>query len=387
MFKILTLNKISPLGLTLLPPDKYEHASELPHPDGILVRSQDMLKMEIPGTVKAIARAGAGVNNIPIERCSEQGIVVFNTPGANANAVKELVILGLLLGSRKVYQGIAWTKSLAGKGEDVKKRIEKEKSNFTGPEIKGKTLGILGLGAIGVLVANDAAALGMKVIGRDPYISVESAWGLSRDVQCATSLENLISECEYISIHMPLTDETRGFLNRNRFKFMKKGVVLLNFSREELVDEESLIEALQDGTVSTYVTDFPGEALLKLDNVIPIPHLGASTPEAEDNCAIMAVRQMREFLENGNITNSVNFPGCFMERSGKKRVVIGNKNIPNMIGQITPILAANNTNISDFLNKSKGDYAYNIIDIDSDIDETTINALKKINGVVMVRVI
>lgn len=387
MFKIQKLNKISPKGLERFPSDQYEHASEIVNPDAILVRSADMHSMEIPPSVLAIARAGAGVNNIPVEKCSERGIVVFNTPGANANAVKELVICGLLLASRKIYQGIAWAKSLAGKGDEVPKLIEKGKSDFVGPEIKGKKLGVVGLGAIGVMVANDAQALGMEVSGYDPFISVEAAWGLSRTVKRAISLDSLLSDVDYLTLHVPLNDKTKGMLNKEKFSLMKKGVRILNFSRGGLVNNADLKEAIAAGIVACYVTDFPDDELVQAEHVIPIPHLGASTPESEDNCANMAVDQLREFLERGNVINSVNFPDCVLPMSGSQRLIIANKNIPAIINRITQILAEKTINISDMLNKSKGEYAYNIIDIDGSVDEDCIAKIKAINEVVMVRVI
>jgi D-3-phosphoglycerate dehydrogenase len=387
MFKIQKLNKISPDGLKKFPGDLYEHAADIVNPDAILVRSADMLTMELPKSLLAIARAGAGVNNIPIDKCSQNGIVIFNTPGANANAVKELTILGLLMSSRKVHQGITWAKSLAGKGDEVPKLIEKGKSDYTGPEIKGKKLGVIGLGAIGVMVANDALALGMEVSGFDPFISVEAAWGLSRSVKRAISLDNLISESDYITIHAPLNDKTKGLLNKDKFVLMKKGVRLINFARGGFVNNADLKEALKNGNVACYVTDFPDDDLVQIENVIPIPHLGASTPESEENCAYMAVDQLREFLEKGNIINSVNFPECTLLPSGKNRILIANKNIPAIIGHITQVLAEHKINIADMLNKSKGDYAYNIIDVDSDIDEKIVSKIKNIKDIVMARVI
>lgn len=387
MYKIQKLNKISPDGLKRLPGELYEHATDIVNPDAILVRSADMHALELPQSLLAIARAGAGVNNIPIDKCSQKGIVVFNTPGANANAVKELVILGMLLASRKVYEGIAWAKGLAGKGDEVPQLIEKGKSDYTGPEIKGKKLGIIGLGAIGVMVANDALALGMEVSGYDPFISVEAAWGLSRNVKRSISLDYLISESDFITLHAPLNDKTKNMLNKEKFALMKKGVRLINFARGGFVNNKDLKEAIGNGTVACYVTDFPDDELVQMNGVIPIPHLGASTPESEENCANMAVDQLREYLEKGNIINSVNFPDCALIPSGSKRILIANKNVPAMIGQITQILADRKINIADMLNKSKGDYAYNIIDIDGDIDDETISHLKTINEVVMVRVI
>jgi D-3-phosphoglycerate dehydrogenase len=387
MFKIQTLNKISTRGLVHLPHDRYEYASEIVSPEAILVRSQNMLDMELPASLRAIARAGAGVNNIPVPKCSERGIVVFNTPGANANAVKELVLLGLLLSSRKVYQGILWARGLAGKGAEVSKLIEKGKSNFEGPEIMGKKLGVIGLGAIGVMVANDAEALGMEVSGFDPFLSIDSAWGLSRTVKKAVSIDSLIAESDYITLHVPLNDNTRGRINKEKFELMKKGVRILNFARGEIVNTGDMVEAIKQGTVAAYVTDFPADELLGLDAVIPIPHLGASTPESEENCAVMAVQQLRDYLENGNIKNSVNFPECLLPPSGTQRITIANKNVPNMIGQITPVLAKENINIADMLNKSKGEYAYNIIDIDGTVTPGVLQKLQAIEGVTMVRVI
>ena len=387
MFKIQTLNKISQTGLDLLPHENFEYASEIGNPDGIILRSFKMHDMELPESLKAIARAGAGVNNIPIDKCSEQGIVVFNTPGANANGVKELVLLGLMISSRKVFRGLKWAKSLSKGCEDVSKTIEKGKSDFSGQEIKGKKFGIIGLGAIGVMVANDAEALGMEVSGYDPFMSVDAAWGLSRSVKKAASLDSIIAESDYLSIHVPLNDKTRGMLNKEKFEMMKKGMRILNFARGDLVNNTDLKQAIDQGIVEMYVTDFPNKELLDNDHIIPIPHLGASTPESEENCAIMASNQIRDYLENGNIINSVNFPECVLAQSGTKRLLIANKNVPNIIGQFTSILAQENINIADMLNKSKGDYAYNIIDIDGNADEGVINKLKDVEGVSMVRVI
>ena len=387
MLKIQTLNKISPKGLELFPRDVYEIASEIINPDAVLVRSADMHEMQLTGSVKAIARAGAGVNNIPIDKCSQKGIVVMNTPGANANSVKELVVAGLLICSRKLVQGIIWAKGLAGKGDEVPKLIEKGKSNFEGPEIKGKRLGVIGLGAIGVKVANDAVSLGMEVTGYDPIISVEAAWELSHTIKRSLSLDNLLAKSDYITLHVPLNDKTKGMLNKDKFALMKKGVRILNFARGGLVSNEDLKEAIKEGIVAAYVTDFPDQDLVAVEGVIPIPHLGASTPEAEDNCAIMAVNQTRNFLEYGNIKNSVNFPDCEMEPSGKARILVGNRNVPNMVGQITTLLAAEKINIADMLNKSKTDLAYNIIDIDNEINESALKKLKAIEGIIMVRVL
>jgi D-3-phosphoglycerate dehydrogenase / 2-oxoglutarate reductase len=386
MYKIQTLNKISPNGLSLLSRDNYEYASEIVNPDGILVRSQQMLDMELPKSLLAIARAGAGVNNIPIDKCSELGIVVFNTPGANANGVKELVLAGLFLSSRKIYEGINWAKTLT-KEPDALKAIEKGKSSFEGPEIMGKKLGVVGLGAIGVRVANAAYALGMEVAGYDPFISIEAAWGVSRNVKKALKLDDVIVDSDYITLHCPLNKDTKGFLNKNKFAIMKKGVKILNFARGELVNNEDLINAIKEGIVSKYVTDFPGNDLLNVENVIPIPHLGASTPESEENCAIMAVEQLRDYLESGIIKNSVNYPECILPPAGKKRITIANKNVPNMIGQITQILAKHKINIEDMLNKSQGNYAYNIIDVDNNFNDNVLKEITSIKDVIMVRVI
>ncbi len=298
MFTIQTLNKISAKGLDWFPHDTYAVTSDAPAPDAILVRSHDLHDLALPASLKAIARAGAGVNNIPVAACSQRGIVVFNTPGANANSVKELVIAGLLLSSRRIVEGIAWARSLAGEGEAVPVLVEHHKKRFSGPEIKGKTLGVIGLGAIGVAVANDASALGMEVIGHDPFISVDSAWGLSRDVKRAVSLDALIAASDYITLHAPLTDHTRDLIDAQKCALMKPGARLLNFARGELVDERALLRALDEGTIATYVTDFPNETLIRHEKVLTIPHLGASTPEAADNCTIMAVRQLRDFLEH-----------------------------------------------------------------------------------------
>jgi len=387
MYKIQTLNKISNFGLELFPRDNYEIASEIVNPDAVVVRSFNMNEMDIPKSVQSIARAGAGVNNIPVDKCTEKGIVVFNTPGANANGVKELVLAGLFVSSRRLIPGITWAKSLIGKADEVPKLVEKGKSDFVGPEIKGKTIGVIGLGAIGVMVANDCVALGMKVIGYDPFISVEAAWKLSSNVKRANGIESLLAECDYISLHVPLSDKTKGIINKERFAIMKKGVRILNFSRGGLVNNNDLAEALNDGTVSIYVTDFPDENLLKQEKVIAFPHLGASTPEAEDNCAIMAVNQTKDYLERGNIKNSVNFPDCDLDFRSQTRVVIANKNVPNMISQITTLLAAEKINVSDMLNKNKGEVAYNIIDVDGDIGEDTLTKIRAIDGVIMARVI
>ncbi len=387
MFRIQNLNKISTVGLDLLARDNYELASDLSNPDAVLVRSRNMWDDDLPPSLKAISRAGIGVNNIPVDRCTERGIVVMNTPGANANGVKELVLAGLLLSSRSVVSGINWARSLAGEGDEIPRIIEKGKSRFKGPEIRGKKMGVIGLGAIGVAVANDAAALGMDVTGYDPFISVESAWGLSRSVKRAMGLESLIASSDYLTIHVPLTERTRGMINADRLALMKRGVRVLNFARGGLVVNKDLITAIENGVVSAYVTDFPDEELLKVDQVIPIPHLGASTPEAEDNCALMAVSQLVDFLQTGNIRNSVNFPNCEMSLSENQRIIIANRNIPNMVGQITTLLAQEMINISDMINRHKDGVAYNIIDVDQVIGEATLEKIRGIEGVITVRVI
>jgi len=387
MFRIQTLNKISSIGLQQLSMDNYEVASEFSSPDAILVRSVKMHDMDFPSSLKAIGRAGAGVNNIPLDKCTQEGIVVFNTPGANANAVKELVVASLLLSSRNLASGINWAKTLVGEGSEVPKLVEKGKSNFVGPELYGKTLGVIGLGAIGMLVANAGVAMGMRVVGFDPYISIDSAWALSKDVEKAISLDNLLNESDYISLHIPLMDTTKGFINKSKFDIMKDGVRIMNFARGGLVNVEDLFAAFDSGKVDTFVTDFPDETLLKHDKVIGIPHLGASTPESESNCAVMAVDQIRDFLENGNIKNSVNFPNTGMPRNGGNRLIIANKNVPRMVGNITTVLADENINIADMLNKNRGDIAYNIIDIDGDISEDQLQKIRDIEGIIMVRLL
>ena len=387
MFKIQTLNKISSVGLSLLPLDNYESASEISHPDAILVRSFKMHDMEMPESLLAIGRAGAGVNNIPVDKCSEEGIVVFNTPGANANAVKELVLASLFLSSRDIVGGIEWAKTLVGEGNEVPKLVEKGKSSFVGPEISGKTLGIIGLGAIGRLVANAAESLGMKVIGYDPFISVDAAWGLSQHVKKAKGFEHLFSHSDYVSLHIPLTDDTKNLIDKSKFKMMKDGVRIMNFARGGLIHEGDLIEALDSGKVARLVTDFPNENMLKHEKIIGIPHLGASTPESESNCAVMAVNQVREYLENGNIRNSVNFPEAEMPRNGSCRLCIVNQNVPKMVGQITTVLANEDINIEEMLNRHHMGLAYNIIDVDQAVTEDQIKKIKSIEGVIRVRAI
>lgn len=387
MFKIQTLNKIASIGLDELPRESFQVGTELADPDGILVRSADLHAIELPASLKGIARAGAGVNNIPIDKCSKRGIVVFNTPGANANGVKELVIAAMLLASRRIIPGVDWARSLKGKGKEVGPLIEKGKKDFVGPEIKGKKLGVIGLGAIGVMVANDAVALGMDVVGYDPYISIEAAWGLARNVRRATSLDLLLSQSDFITLHVPLVDATKGMINREKLALMKKGARVINLARGPLVKTADIKEALAAGAVACYVTDFPEDDLLDEKNVIAIPHLGASTPEAEDNCAVMAARQIRDFLLFGNVKNSVNFPSCEMPYMGRSRLVVGNANVPNMVGQITTVLAADKINIVDLMNKSAGELAYNVIDVDDELSEAIVERVRKIEGVMMARLI
>lgn len=388
MFKIQTLNKIDPDGLSLFPLDNYEIASEIPNPDAIVLRSFKMHDMDLPSSLKAVARAGAGVNNIPISKCTEKGIVVFNTPGANANGVKELVIAGLLLTSRDITDAVMWAKSLVGKGEEVPALVEKGKANFAGQEIQGKTLAVIGLGAIGVLVANAANALGMNVIGYDPYMSVKQALKLSNQVKWVEGIQAILGQADYVTLNIPLTPETKGYINKEKFGMMKDGVRLLNFARGGLVSTADLKEAVESGKVARYITDFPDDETLQIPNVIAVPHLGASTKESETNCAIMAVNQVREFLEEGTIKNSVNFPEAFLDRNGGTRILIANKNIPNMVSQISNILASANLNIDNMLNKKHEDIAYNIIDLTQNhIDEGIKTKLEAIEGVLMVRII
>jgi D-3-phosphoglycerate dehydrogenase / 2-oxoglutarate reductase len=387
MYKITTYNKISEKGLSLFDPNNYTlTADDLTDADGVVLRSFKMNDLEFPESLNAIARAGAGYNNIPVDRCSEQGIVVFNTPGANANGVKELTLLSLLLSSRKVVDGIKWVNALEG---DVEKLVEKGKSQFEGPEIEGKTLGVVGLGAIGVLVANLGIKLGMRVIGYDPYLSVQKALGLSWDVKYSTSLDSLFAEADYVSLHIPLMDKTKGFMDDEKISKMKKGARLINMSRGGLVNDAAILKALKEERVSTFVTDFPTNDLINQDGVICIPHLGASTPESEENCATMAVEQLMDYLENGNITNSVNFPDCYLDRMAHtQRMVVLNKNVPNMISSLTSVFSQYNINITAMVNKSKGNCAYNIIDIETEQDsKKIIDDIKKIEGIIKVRTV
>ncbi len=388
MFKIQTLNAIDPKGLSLLALSDYEIASEIIRPDAIVLRSHSMHDMELPSSLKAVARAGAGVNNIPVDKCTEKGIVVFNTPGANANGVKEMVIAGLMLASRDIISGAIWVRSLNGEGSKIPALVEKGKKNFIGQEIKGKTLAVVGLGAIGVLVANAAKALGMDVIGYDPYISVDQALKLSNRVNLVKGIDVLLSQADYVTLNIPLNAETKGYINKDKLNMMKDNVRILNFARHGLVDLKDLKDAIDSGKVAKYITDFPNEEVLKIDNVIAIPHLAASTKESETNCAVMAIKQVKDFLENGNITNSVNFPTAIMERHDGCRILIANKNVPNMVSQISSILASEGINIDSMLNRKYNGNAYNIIDITrKTIDPSVIEKLNEIDGVSMVRIL
>lgn len=385
MFKILTLNKISKVGLGQLS-DNYTVSDNEANPDGILLRSFKMHDMELPESLKAVARCGAGVNNIPLDKCAEKGIVVFNTPGANANAVKELVLTGLLLSSRKIMASYAWAQSLQGT-EDIAKQVEKGKSNFAGPEIKGKTLGIVGLGAIGVLVANAAVALGMNVIGYDPYFSIKNALALDNAVKFTSNLDDIYAVADYITVHVPATPETKNMINAESLAKCKDGVRLLNFARNELVNVADVKTALESGKVSCYICDFPNEETVGVDGIITLPHLGASTPEAEDNCATMAAKEIMAYLEDGNIVNSVNYPNCSAPRiAGKARVCVLHKNTPNILAQITAFFGEKGINIEHMTNNAKGDYAYTILDVDN-ADDSVVTSAKAVEGIVAVRVL
>lgn len=386
MFNIKTLNKISKVGLSQFDDTKYTYADDIENPDAIMVRSASMHDMQLPTSVKAIARAGAGTNNIPCDKCAEQGIVVFNTPGANANAVKELVIAGLLMSSRKVIPGIEWAKTLKGEGDQVGKLVEKGKSAFAGPEIMGKTLGVIGLGAIGVLVANAAEKLGMTVYGYDPYLSVNAAWNLSRNVKHSTSLDEIFANCDYITIHVPLNDDTKNTVNAETIAKMKDGVRILNFARGGLVDSDAIIKALEEGKVASYVVDFPDEKVLDVDGVIAIPHLGASTPESEENCAYMAANELIAYLEKGSIINSVNMPNVDLGDVNGARVCVIHKNVTNMIAQISGCFSSAGLNIDQLVNNSRGDYAYTVIDL-PEVNDDVVNAVEAIDAVISVRVI
>ena len=383
--KVRLMNKISQEGLKRLPADRYEVGEDLDHADAIMVRSASLHDAEFEPELKCIARAGAGVNNIPLDRCSEQGIVVFNTPGGNSNAVKELTIAGLLLASRKIVKGIEWVKTLDPEG--IAKAVEKGKSQFAGPEIAGKKLGVIGLGAIGVQVANAAAALSMDVYGYDPYISVRAAWTLKARIHHISELKAIFEECDYITLHLPLMDSTRGMLNEEAFAQMKDDVRIVNFARDALVDEDALAAAIAQGKVAAYVTDFASPKLIALDQVIITPHLGASTPESEDNCARMAANEIRDYLEWGNIRNSVNMPELALNPSARNRICIINRNVPNMVAKIASKLGECGINIENMANKARGNHAYTIVETNDTIDQAAIEEIRRSEGIIRVRVI
>ncbi|MGB5425360.1 MAG: phosphoglycerate dehydrogenase [Gammaproteobacteria bacterium] len=384
MYKILTLNNISPVGLDHFPRDSYEVASEIQHPDAILLRSFNMHDMVVPVSVKAIGRAGAGVNNIPVDRMSEAGIPVFNAPGANANAVKELVIAGMLMASRNLCQAWDFSRSLEGEDTAIHKAVEAGKKQFVGFELPGKTLGVIGLGAIGVQVANGALALGMNVIGFDPDITVKRAWQMSSDVRQAASVEELLANADYVTFHVPLVDATRNMINAERLRLIKDNAVILNFSRNGVVDDEAVVAAIDAGKVYSYVCDFPSNLLKNHPRVVTLPHLGASTRQAEENCAIMVAEEVRDYLENGNVRNSVNFPEMQMPRNGANRIAVVNENVPNMLGQISTCIAEAGLNILDMLNKSRNELAYTLVDVDSDVPPECLKHLADIKGVLNV---
>ena len=388
MFKIQTLNKISASGLSRLDRDNYEVATDINNPDAILVRSADMHEMKLSDSVKAVARAGAGTNNIPIPELTEKGVVVFNTPGANANAVKELVVLGLLLSSRPVIDANAWTNALSGKGDEIPELAEKGKSKFVGPELKGKTLGVIGLGAIGAMDANTAIKLGMNVIGYDPFLSINAAWSLDHNVQHSETLEGIYKNADYITLHVPQTNDTKGMINASSLKMMKDGVRILNIARGGLVNNADMLDAVKSGKVACFVSDFAAEELLNQPNIICLPHLGASTPEAEDNCAQMAALQLKDFHENGNVVNSVNFPKTVTDNpipAGGTRLCISHKNIPDTISKFTTILGEAKLNIAGMINQARGDVAYNLIDVDGKVGDDIIAKLAACETVTKVR--
>ncbi len=387
MYTILMLNNISPLGLARLPADKFKVGADVEEPDGILVRSFKMHDMEIPGSLKAVGRAGAGVNNIPVDKLSKLGIPVFNAPGANANAVKELVLAGLLLACRHICTAWDFARGLQGSDAEISKAVEAGKKNFAGFELPGRMLGVIGLGAIGRNVANVAVAMGMKVVGFDPGLTVEGAWQLSADVKKAASVEDLLRQVDFVTFHVPLVDATRHLINAERLKIMKDGVVILNFARAGIVDDAAVSAAIKAGKVYGYVCDFPSNLLKNHERVITLPHLGASTREAEDNCAVMVAEQVKDFLENGNIRNSVNFPEVVVPRESVHRLIVANANVPNMLGQISETLGEANLNIHDMVNRSRGDLAYTVVDVDSPITEAVRKKIRAIDGVMMARIV
>lgn len=388
MYKILTLNNISIRGLERLPRDRYEVASEIGHPDAIMVRSADMHSMELPASVKAVGRAGAGTNNVPVAKLSKRGVPVFNAPGANANAVKELVIASLFLAARNICQAWAYTRELQGDDHAVEAAVEKGKKKFVGYELPGRTFGVIGLGAIGVEVANAAHSLGMRVLGFDPQITVQRAWQLSSGVEQALSLDDLFSRSDIVTVHVPLVEGTRNLVNAARLKLLRSGGSILNFSRAGIVDDAAVIDALDNGKLASYICDFPTNSNKSHPKIVALPHLGASTDEAEENCAVMVADTLRDFLENGNIKNSVNFPEAILPRTpGAARLVIANENVPNMVGQISAALADGKLNIADLLNKSRGDLAYTLIDVDGQVPDAVATKIRGIAGVLSVRVV
>ena len=387
MFRIKTLNKISPAGLSVLDKSRFTVSDDAENEDGILVRSADMQDYPFPENLRAIARAGAGTNNIPIARCSEAGIVVFNTPGANANAEKELTVCALLLASRDVVGGADWVKLQAGSGADVAAAVEKGKSQFVGPELMGKTLGVIGLGAIGVQVANIATKLGMTVYGYDPFLSVDAALSLSRFVHRAMDLETIYKNCDYITLHVPQTPETRGMINTDAINMMKGHVRILNLARGGLVNDDDMLAALETGRVAAYVTDFPNNKIVQGKRVVAIPHLGASSPESEENCAVMAAQELKDYLENGNIRNAVNLPSLVQDWSGETRLCIIHRNVPNMLASVTTVLSREHVNVENMTNKSRGEYAYTIVDVSARVGDAVANELRAIDGILRVRVL
>ena len=387
MFRIKTLNKMSPAGLSVLDKSRFTVSDDAENEDGILVRSADMQDYPFPENLRAIARAGAGTNNIPIARCSEAGIVVFNTPGANANAVKELTVCALLLASRDVVGGADWVKLQAGSGADVAAAVEKGKSQFVGPELMGKTLGVIGLGAIGVQVANIATKLGMTVYGYDPFLSVDAALSLSRFVHRAMDLETIYKNCDYITLHVPQTPETRGMINTDAINMMKGHVRILNLARGGLVNDDDMLAALETGRVAAYVTDFPNNKIVQGKRVVAIPHLGASSPESEENCAVMAAQELKDYLENGNIRNAVNLPSLVQDWSGETRLCIIHRNVPNMLASVTTVLSREHVNVENMTNKSRGEYAYTIVDVSARVGDAVADELRAIDGILRVRVL
>ena len=387
MYQILTLNSISPKGTERLPASLFTLTDDPSEAAGILVRSQNMKEMELPECLLAVARAGAGTNNIPIDRCTEQGIAVFNTPGANANAVKELTIAGLVLACRNISPALEWVNTLAGEGDAVGKLVEKGKSRFVGPELAGKRLGVIGLGAIGVKVANTATHLGLEVYGYDPYISVEAAWNLSRNVVHCVNLNDLYRQCDLITIHVPVTKDTAGFINAEAIAQMKPGVRILNFARGELVEEGAILSATRSGRVACYVCDFPSAALIGQPGVVALPHLGASTPESEENCAVMAAEELKDYLLNGNIHNSVNLPDVELPRVGGNRICVLHRNIPGMLSGITSAVSDASLNIENLVNKGRGEIAYTMLDVSGNVGGAVINRLKSLEGSIRVRII